>query len=258
MSGMSTFTLENSIVRKIWGDADVILLLFAGAAAEYSLHRSVDWLAFTGAILKDPIGRIFATVAFAQDIAFSSVQKSNAKLAQINAIHKAVERKRGMSMPDWAHRDVLYLVLDYSERAFTLVHRPLTAEEQEGIYQYTRRIGEGLGMRGLPANYPEWRRHRNEIISENLVYSDYTRELMKSFRRDLGPWRFQLLLQAQGLITPEPVRNLLGLNPLPGLNQALQFYRFLVASGLRGIIQKTLIPPDHLSTVQSLDLSRVA
>jgi hypothetical protein len=67
-----------------------------------------------------------------------------------------------------------------------------------------------------------------------------------------------LLLQAQGLITPEPVRNLLGLNPLPGLNQALHLYRFLVASGLRGIIQKTLIPPDHLSAVQSLDLSRAA
>ncbi|ATB33199.1 oxygenase MpaB family protein [Melittangium boletus] len=255
---MSDFTRENSIVRKIWGDADVILLLFAGAAAEYSLHRSVDWLAFTGAILNDPIGRIFATVGFAQDLAFGSEQKSNAKLAQINAIHKAVERKRGQTMPDWAHRDVLYLVLDYSERAFTLVHRPLTAEEQEGCYQYTRRIGEGLGMQGLPTSYPEWRRHRDAILTENLAHSDYTLALLKSFRRDLGPWRFQLLLQAQSLIAPEPVRKLLGLKPMPGLNQALQLYRLLVASGLRSIIQKTLIPPDRLSAVQSLDLARAA
>jgi len=255
---MSAFTHENSIVRKIWGDADVILLLAAGAAAEYSLHRSVDWLAFTGSILNDPIGRIFETVGFAQHIAFGSEQQSSAKLAQINAIHKAVERKRGLSIPDWAHRDVLYLMLDYSERAFALLHRPLTAEEQEGLYQYMRRVGEGLGIRDLPGSYPEWRQHRDAVLTENLAHSAHTVELMKSFRRDLGPWRFQLLRQMQSLVTPEPVRKLLGLKPLPGLNQALPFYRLLVASGLRSIIQKTLIPPSHLPAVQSLDLSRAA
>jgi uncharacterized protein (DUF2236 family) len=255
---MSAFTHENSIVRKIWGDADVILLLAAGAAAEYSLHRSLDWLAFTGSILNNPIGRIFATVGYAQEIAFGSEQESNAKLAQINAIHKAVERKRGISMPDWAHRDVLYLMLDYSERAFILVHRPLTAEEQEGLYQYTRRLGEGMGIQGLPASYPEWRQHRDAVLTENLVHSAYTVELLKSFRRDLGPWRFQLLRQAQSLITPEPVQKLLGLKPLPGSNQALQLFRLLVSSGLRGIIQKTLIPPDNQAAVQSLDQFRTA
>ncbi|MET0404968.1 MAG: oxygenase MpaB family protein [Cystobacter sp.] len=255
---MSSFTHENSIVRKIWGDADVILLIAAGSAAEYSLHRSVDWLAFTGSLLRDPIGRIFETVGFAQAIAFGSEQQSNAKLAQINAIHKAVERRRGQPMPDWAHRDVLYLMMDYAERGYALLHRPLTSEEQEGLYQYTRRVGEGLGIQGLPANYEEWRRHRDTVMTENLLHSVHTENLEKSFLRDLGPWRFQLLRQMQRLITPEPVRQLLGIPPLPGSVAVMHLFRLLVASGLRGLVQKTLIPASHLPAVQSLDQFREA
>jgi uncharacterized protein (DUF2236 family) len=255
---MSAFTPENSIVRKIWGDADVILLIAAGSAAEYSLHRSVEWLAFTGSLLRDPIGRIFETVGFAQAIAFGSEQQSNAKLAQINAIHQAVERRRGMSMPNWAHRDVLYLMMDYSERGFTLLHRPLTAEEQEGLYQYTRRVGEGLGIQGLPANYVQWRQHRDAVLTENLVHSVHTVDLQKAFRRDLGPWRYQLLRQVQRLITPGPVCEMLGLKPLPGSNQTFLLFKLLVASGLRGLVQKTLIPPHHLPAVHSLDQFRAA
>ena len=250
---MSAFTPENSIVRKIWGDADVVLLVAAGSAAEYSLHRSVDWLAFTGSLLRDPIGRIFETVGFVQAIAFGSEQQSNGKLAQINAIHQAVERKRGRSMPDWAHRDVLYMMLDYSERGFALLHRPLTAEEQEELYQYTRRVGEGLGIHVLPASYAEWRRHRDAVLTENLVRSVHTGNLEKSFRRELGPLRFQLLRQMQRLVTPEPVRRLLQIPPLPGSSLVLQLFRVLVKSGLRGLVQKALIPAHHLPAVRSLE-----
>lgn len=53
------FVAENSIVRQIWGRSDTVLFIFAGAAAEFALNKSVDWLYFTGRLPADPIGRLF-------------------------------------------------------------------------------------------------------------------------------------------------------------------------------------------------------
>ena len=45
---MTDFVKPGSIVRRIWGDGDMVLLVFAGSAAEYALNRAVDWLFYTG------------------------------------------------------------------------------------------------------------------------------------------------------------------------------------------------------------------
>ena len=58
-STIRDFVDRRSIVRKIWGNPDLVLLVFAGAAAEFALNRAVDWLFFTGEIPRDPIGRLF-------------------------------------------------------------------------------------------------------------------------------------------------------------------------------------------------------
>jgi hypothetical protein len=68
---LSAFVRRDSIVRKIWGDADTVLLVFAGAAAKFALNRAVDWLFFTGKLTNDPIGRLFTTAAYAQHIVFA-------------------------------------------------------------------------------------------------------------------------------------------------------------------------------------------
>jgi len=60
---MDAFVRKGSIVRRIWGDADLVLLVFAGAAAEFALNRAVDWLFVTGALPRDPLGRLFSTAA---------------------------------------------------------------------------------------------------------------------------------------------------------------------------------------------------
>ena len=38
---MTDFVVSNSVVRRIWGDGDMVLLIFAGAAAEFALNRAV-------------------------------------------------------------------------------------------------------------------------------------------------------------------------------------------------------------------------
>src|SRR5919202_1804399 len=143
---MPDFVDRRSVVRRIWGDADTILVVFAGAAAEFALNRAVDWLFFTGELPHDPIGRLFSTARFAQDIVFVDEGTALRTLARIRAIHGAVEERRGTRIPDWAHRDVLYMLIDYSERAYELLHRPLTAAEQRDLFAVFRRVGIGLGI----------------------------------------------------------------------------------------------------------------
>jgi hypothetical protein len=63
---MPEFVDRRSIVRTVWGHPDLILLIFAGAAAEFALNRAVDWLFFAGHLPRDPIGRLFSTVRYAQ------------------------------------------------------------------------------------------------------------------------------------------------------------------------------------------------
>ena len=105
---MRPFAATCSIVRSIWGDADTVLLAFAGSAAEFALNRAVDWLFFTSKLPDDPMGRLFSTARFAREIAFADELTAQRTLGRIRAAHLAVERSRGRSIPDWAHRDVLY------------------------------------------------------------------------------------------------------------------------------------------------------
>src|SRR5262245_52664094 len=130
---MSHFVNHGSIVRTIWGNPDSILLIFAGSAAEFALNRAVDWLFFTGQIPGDPIGRLFSTARYAQEIVFVDETRARRTLDQICSIHNAVERERGSRIPDWAFRDVLYMLIDYSERAHSLMHGPLTQAEQREL-----------------------------------------------------------------------------------------------------------------------------
>src|SRR5437870_1203215 len=120
---MRNFVAEDSIVRTIWGNSDLVLLVFAGSAAEFALNRAVDWLFFTNQLPEDPLGRLFSTARFAQEIVFVDEATAQRTLDRIYAIHGAVEQERGQRIPDWAYRDVLYMLIDYSERAYRLLYR---------------------------------------------------------------------------------------------------------------------------------------
>src|ERR1700712_5589681 len=115
------FVEEGSIVRKIWGKADTILFVFAGGAAEFALNKAVDWLYFTGKLPADPLGRLFSTVTYARKIVFSTYDDANRAIDQITAIHQHVEAARGAQIPDWAYRDVLFMLIDYSVRSYELL-----------------------------------------------------------------------------------------------------------------------------------------
>src|SRR6185503_8553208 len=210
---MSDFVDRHSIVRRIWGNPDLILLIFAGSAAEFALNRAVDWLFFTGKIPRDPIGRLFSTVSYAQEIVFATEETARRTLNRINAIHGSVERQRGQTIPDWAYRDVLYMLIDYSERAYRVLYRPLSVSQQDDLYTVFRQIGDELRIPELPATYDEWRQDRRRHLDRDLAYSRHSAILFQQYRRHLGFWRYHLLLEVQAVLVPVEVRRLLELNP---------------------------------------------
>ncbi len=252
---MSHFVNHGSIVRSIWGNSDSILLIFAGSAAEFALNRAVDWLFFTGQIPQDPIGRLFSTVRYAQEIVFVDDLKARRTLDQIYSIHKSVERERGAQIPDWAFRDVLYMLIDYSERAHTLMHRPLTQAEQRELYDVFRRVGEGLRIPELPASYDDWRDDRRRHLERDLVYSEYTRLLFEKYREHLGGWRYEILRVTQAELAPERVRRLLGLSPAPLLFEAFRIYGLFTRLNLQDLVHRLLLPSQYVDEIRKFDRS---
>jgi hypothetical protein len=250
---MDSFVPTRSIVRRIWGDADTVLLVFAGAAAEFALNRAVDWLFFTGELPRDPVGRLFSTARFAQDIVFVDAEAAARTLARIRGIHDDVQARRGIRIPDWAHRDVLYMLVDYSERAHEVLHRPLTAAEREDLYHVFRRVGEGLAIPELPANYAAWRVDRQLHLARDLVFSEHSAALFAEYRRQLGPWRYALMRRVQSVLLPEAVRRLLEVRRGTAVRRALATYAASAKFGLRPVVQHLLLPRAYLANVRALD-----
>jgi hypothetical protein len=231
----------------------MVLLVFAGSAAEFAVNRAVDWLFFTGKVPSDPIGRLFATASHAQQIVFTDELTASRTLDGIRAVHEAIERQRGQRIPDWAHRDVLYMLIDYSEKAHELLAHPLSADEQRELYDVFYRVGTGLRITGLPPSYTEWRADRECHLRGDLRYGDGTEALYAQYRDHLGAWRYRLLLRIQALLAPEHVRGLLRLKSAEWLRPLLRVYPILVRAGLHPIIQRLLMPSRYLAAVRGLD-----
>lgn len=231
----------------------MVLLVFAGASAEFALNRAVDWLFFSGKLPSDPIGRLFTTASYAQRIVFADEVAASRTLQRIRAAHEAVERQRGQSIPDWAHRDVLYMLIDYSERAHELFARPLSIDEQSELYDVFYRVGLGLGIPDLPVSYTEWTADRERHLLRDLVYSDGTSALYTQYQNQLGSWRYRLLLRVQSILAPDHVRGLLRLDSTEWLRPLLRLYPILARIGLRSFIQRLLMPSRYLAAIRGLD-----
>lgn len=247
------FVDENSIVRKIWGQADTVLFVFAGAAAEFALNKAVDWLYFTGRLPADPLGRLFSTVTYARKILFSTFEGANAAIDQITSIHKQVETNRGASIPDWAYRDVLFMLIDYSIRSYELLERKLTPAEKENVFEVFYRVGNRMGLAGLPTDYNSWQTMRAQHLQDNLINGDLTKDLFKQYRKHLGAPRYWLLKKVQALVVPTVVKQQLCLTNGELLKPMLFGYKLAGYVGLKHLLRDALLPADYKESVRELD-----
>jgi hypothetical protein len=251
---MSDFVKKDSIVRTIWGNADTILFIFAGASAEFALNKAVDWLYFTGRLPADPIGRLFSTVGYARKIVFSSQEEAFRAIDQITAIHKNVEASRGASIPDWAYRDVLYMLIDYSIRAFEVLERKLTEDEKAEVFTVFNAVGLRMGIKELPVNLSAWQEDRRQHLEANLASSDFTKDLYKQYRKHLGAIRFEILKQVQTLITPPQVKQLLPFRGLQFVTPILALYKLFRFCRLERIVKAIVLPEQYQEQIFALNI----
>lgn len=251
---MQYFVHKESIVRKIWGSSDTVLFIFAGASAEFALNKAVDWLYFTGKLPSDPLGRLFSTVGYARQIVFAPAPAAEKAIYTMAHIHAGVEKKRGYSIPDWAYRDVLFMLIYYSIAAFELLNRPLTAAEKEEVYHVFYRVGVGMGVRELPPDYISWLPVRAAHLENDLLRSHYTVDLFKQYRKHLAPVRYMVLLEAQKLVVPGLVRKMLHLHSPGWIAPIVPVYKFSKKVKMDFIIRHLLLPPAYKKQIDALDV----
>jgi len=252
---MELFSEKGSIVRKIWSNADTILFIFAGASAEFALNKAVDWLYFTGRLPADPLGRLFSTVTYAQRIVFSELTQANKAIDQITAIHSAVEANRKSQIPDWAYRDVLFLLVDYSIRSFELLCRKLSSAEKEEIYNTFYRMGLRMHLKDLPGNYQDWVPVRENHMLNDLEKSRFTVDLFKQYKKHLGIARFILLKEVQAQLVPPQVRKLLGLRKVSLLMLIVPLYKFSRKFQLDSLVKALILPKAYKPQIKALQIS---
>jgi hypothetical protein len=247
------FVDEHSIVRTIWGKSDTILFIFAGASAEFALNKAVDWLYFTGRLPADPLGRLFSTVGYAQTIVFAEKQTALRAIDTMARIHGEVENKRGAKIPDWAYRDVLFMLIDYSMRSFEVLERKLTLAEKREVFDVFQRMGTRLGVQGLPHTLEAWQHMRHEHLHQNMQRSHYTIDLFQQYRKHLGAIRYKILLEAQTLVAPERVRALLSFRKRSLLHPVVLAYKVSRVLRLDGRMKDLILPAKYKKEIDALD-----
>lgn len=251
---MVPFVHTHSIVRKIWGKSDTILFIFAGAAAEFALNKAVDWLYFTGRLPKDPIGRLFSTVGYARQIVFASKDEAEKAIDKITAIHGAVEAARGAKIPDWAYRDVLFMLIHYSIAAYELLERDLTEQEKEDVYEVFLRMGQRMNIPDLPPTFKEWLPVRERHMQNDLARSRFTDDLFLQYKRSLGRFRYTVLIEGQILVVPKRVAELLRFKKFSLLSPIVPLYKASRLVKLDGAIKWLLLPSEYKKQIKELDV----
>lgn len=247
------FVDKKSVVRRIWGNGETILVVFAGAAAEFALNKAVDWLYFTGRLPADPLARLFSTVSYARAIVFSEKQSALRAIDAMAAIHAGVEAKRGVKIPDWAYRDVLFLLIDYSIRSYEVLERKLSRAEKREVFNIFYRVGSRMGVSGLPETLAEWEKMRQGHLEQNLKRSIFTDDLFRQYRKHLGVVRYRILLETQTLVAPQKVRELLGLREVSLLHPLIGLYKLSRSLKLDWLLKAFILPSEYKREIGELD-----
>lgn len=246
---------QSAVAQRIWGNPETIMLIFAGSAAEFAVNKAVDWLFWTRALPEAPIERFFETVRFAQALIFGDDETVAAAINGVNAAHRGVERSRGSTIPQWSYRDVLFMLIDYGERAHTIVFGPLSEDERLANYHGAVAIGQALHITDLPEDYQEYQRAREAHLLNDTERSALTDQLYASYRAALGPWRMPALLDIQASLVPDRVRELLGLQRKRRVDLLFRWYRRLPSRYFLRLLGPWLLPPPYGKQLLALERS---
>jgi hypothetical protein len=165
-----------------------------------------------------------------------------------------VEANRGDKIPDWAYRDVLFMLIHYSIASFEVLDRKLTDEEKDEVFNVFYRVGHRMGIPGLPTNYNEWLAMRNTHLQEDLQRSNFTDDLFKQYRKHLGGFRYKVLLEGQKLVVPKRVHELLHLGKFSLMTPVIPVYKLTRLLNFDWFIKLLILPGEYRKQIKALDV----
>jgi hypothetical protein len=133
--------------------------------------------------------------------------------------------------PQWAYRDMLFILINYGERAHEVVFGAMTEAERASHFGVGLALGRAMHLSGLPSTYAEYRDQRHRQLLEDYARGHLTDELYASYRRALGSWRFRLLQVVQASVLPDELQDVLRLESNPLVEELLSCYRFVPGGG---------------------------
>jgi hypothetical protein len=144
------------------------------------------------------------------------------------------------------------MLIDYSIRSFELLERVLTRVEKAEVFDVFYRMGNRMGLSGLPESLDKWERMRAEHLQQNLQHSPYTSDLFRQYRKHLGPLRYYILVAVQGWLVPRNVRELLGCRRFAFVGAVIKLYKFSRALKLDGALKSLLLPSEYKKEIRAL------
>jgi hypothetical protein len=186
-------------------------------------------------------------------IVFSSLNDANKAIDTMRKIHTAVEENRGAVIPDWAYRDVLFMLIHYSIAAYELLEEKLTEAEKEEVYNVFFRVGDRMGLKDLPKTYIEWLPVREAHLVADLQRSKYTADLFIQYKKHLGTIRFKVLIEGQKLVCPNRVKELLLFSDFSLLTLVVPLYKVSRLMKMDWLLKDILLPSDYKAQINELD-----
>src|SRR5215475_9617661 len=136
----------SEITRTIWSDAENILLIYAGSAAEFALNPENHWLFYTGKLPSDPLRRFEGTLRYQRKLFFTPEEAIPALARHIKHVHSEVEKRRSqeqgdIKISDQAYLQVFSMLIEYGILGYEYLHcRKMTSQEREAYFHDIRAI----------------------------------------------------------------------------------------------------------------------
>lgn len=169
-------------------------------------------------------------------------EKALATIDKIAKIHNSLEQNRNDKIPDWAYRDVLYMLIDYSILSYEIMERKLSLTEKEEVFDVFYRLGKRMNLKNLPNNYQNWLIDRDLHLENNLQKTVYTMDLFNQYHKHLGNIRYFILLQFQQVLVPKLVKEKLDLNSKFPILLFLKIYKMMRFFGLGRFVKSFILP----------------
>lgn len=182
------------------------------------------------------------------------MDEANRAIDTIKQIHTAVEQNRDEVIPDWAYRDVLFMLIHYSIAAYELLETKLTGEEKEEVYNVFYRVGVRMELKALPLTYNEWLPVREANLQEDLQNSTYTADLFKQYEKHLGTMRFKVLIEGQKLVVPNRVKQLLHFSSFSLLIPVMPVFKISMLMKMDWLLKNILLPSDYKDQINEIDV----